>query len=192
MFALFNRTLCSVIMILIIVGTSLDVLSIYKILVMKNNNIGEFQSLWPFNILCIIIILCVTCLVNKLLHYNTKHLNGLLFPFRSNNIKRWLNNQICMCKNYWLLLLLVKFLFGFSAYKNTKLLFSISPKGNSEMLHCLNGIRFISITWIILGHVFGNLAEMPTNNYFPYLIRVGRCFSDVATLLKLFTFELCT
>ncbi len=27
-------------------------------------------SLWPFNMLCIIFILCVTCLVNKLLQYN--------------------------------------------------------------------------------------------------------------------------
>ncbi len=28
--------------------------------------------MWPFNMLCIILILCVTCLVNKLLQYNTK------------------------------------------------------------------------------------------------------------------------
>ena len=33
--------------------------------------VKDFSS--PFNVLCIIFILCVTCLVNKPLQYNTKH-----------------------------------------------------------------------------------------------------------------------
>ncbi len=31
----------------------------------------RYRQLWPFNMLCILFILCVTCLVNKLLQYNT-------------------------------------------------------------------------------------------------------------------------
>jgi peptidoglycan/LPS O-acetylase OafA/YrhL len=39
-------------------------------------------------------------------------------------------------------------------------------------LYSLNGIRFISMTWVVLGHVFGELGSYPTNNYIPYLTRV--------------------
>ena len=65
------------------------------------------------------------------------------------------------------------FLLGFSAYKNTKVLFSISNKSNPDHLHCLNGIRFISMTWVILGHVFGNLAANPNNTNLPYSEKVN-------------------
>jgi len=64
---------------------------------------------------------------------------------------------------------------GFSAYKNTKVLFAISDQnrqGKSEILHCINGIRFISITWVLLGHVIGNLSNDPANNFLPYLFKV--------------------
>jgi peptidoglycan/LPS O-acetylase OafA/YrhL len=44
------------------------------------------------------------------------------------------------------------------------------------MLHCINGVRVISIVWVVLGHVFGNIPNFPTNNYFPYYLKV--CFSD--------------
>ena len=68
-------------------------------------------------------------------------------------------------------------LLGFSAYKNTKVLFATSGQnspGKSEILHCLNGIRFISMTWVVIGHVFTNLAASPRNNYSIYLMKVTK------------------
>jgi peptidoglycan/LPS O-acetylase OafA/YrhL len=61
---------------------------------------------------------------------------------------------------------------GFSAYQNTRILFKITPKNKPDILYSLNGIRFISMTWVVLGHVFGELGSYPTNNYIPYLTRV--------------------
>jgi hypothetical protein len=31
-------------------------------------------------------------------------------------------------------------------------------------LYCLNGIRFISMTWVILCHVYGQLGLYPSTN----------------------------
>jgi hypothetical protein len=64
---------------------------------------------------------------------------------------------------------------GFSVYKNTKVLFATSgqnSQGKSEILHCLNGIRFISMTWVVIGHVFTNLAASPSNNFSFYFSKV--------------------
>ena len=44
------------------------------------------------------------------------------------------------------------FVRAFSAIRNTKKIFSI--KENDESLSCLHGIRFLSMTWVILGHTF--------------------------------------
>jgi hypothetical protein len=77
-----------------------------------------------------------------------------------------------MIKNGFFLSFSATFLLGFSAYKNTKVLFAISNKSNPEHLHCLNGIRFISITWVILGHVFGNLTATPNNTNASYTAKV--------------------
>jgi len=66
-------------------------------------------------------------------------------------------------------------LIGFSAYKNTKVLFATSGQnrtGKSEILHCLNGIRFISMTWVVIGHVFTNVAASPSNNFSFYFMKV--------------------
>lgn len=70
--------------------------------------------------------------------------------------------------------LVEKFLLGLSAYRNTRALFKISSKKNPEMLHCLNGIRFISMTWVVLGHVYGNFGNYPTNNNLIYTIKVTK------------------
>ena len=81
------------------------------------------------------------------------------------NLKLFMN--ICLVE---------KFLLGFSVYRNTKALFKISSKKNPEMLHCLNGIRFISMTWVVLAHVYGNFANgnYPTNNNLFYTIKVTK------------------
>jgi hypothetical protein len=62
---------------------------------------------------------------------------------------------------------------GCSAYKNTRLLFTVSEKnGKSEHLYCLNGIRFISMTWVLMGHVCGNVTLEPAYNLAPYGLKV--------------------
>ncbi len=73
-------------------------------------------------------------------------------------------------------------LLGFSAYKNTKVLFATSDKnssGKSEILHCLNGIRFISMTWVVLGHVFGNFVAAPSNNFLFYISKVSKIIKNI-------------
>lgn len=47
----------------------------------------------------------------------------------------------------------LKILLSFSAYTNGKRLLSTESIG-SDHLDCLNGIRFISMTWVVLGHTF--------------------------------------
>lgn len=48
---------------------------------------------------------------------------------------------------------LFKILLGFSAYTNTKKIFNVSNVGEGK-LDCLDGIRFMSIGWVILGHTY--------------------------------------
>jgi hypothetical protein len=74
--------------------------------------------------------------------------------------------------------LLEIFLLGFSANRNIKALFKISSKKNPEMLHCLNGIRFFSMTWVVLGHVFGNFLSYPVYNKFKYAFKVSQILLD--------------
>ena len=47
---------------------------------------------------------------------------------------------------------------GFSAYNNTRKLFDTKP--SSENLGCINGIRFISMTWVVVGHTFQNMTVL--------------------------------
>ena len=57
-----------------------------------------------------------------------------------------------------------KFFLNFGLYNNTKrLLDTTPPKG--DHISCLDGIRFISMTWVVLGHVLMQvLGELPTNS----------------------------
>jgi hypothetical protein len=48
--------------------------------------------------------------------------------------------------------MIYKIFVSFSAYTNTAKLFRISK--SSGQLDCLNGIRVLSITWVVLGHHF--------------------------------------
>ena len=44
-----------------------------------------------------------------------------------------------------------KFLLNFGLYSNTKRLLDTNPP-KGDHLACLDGIRFVSITWVMLGH----------------------------------------
>ena len=51
---------------------------------------------------------------------------------------------------------------GFSAYTNTKKIMKTSSGGRGE-LGCLNGMRYLSMSWIVLGHVLWEFCN--TSNY---------------------------
>ena len=76
--------------------------------------------------------------------------------------------------NYLLLLVTRKQLYlAFSIYTNGEKLFKCQRTKSTETLDCLNGIRALSIIWIILGHRFVmtlflpviNLADVPLVNF---------------------------
>jgi peptidoglycan/LPS O-acetylase OafA/YrhL len=51
---------------------------------------------------------------------------------------------------------------GFSAYSNTVKIFSTSSI-RSDSLTCINGIRFLSMTWVLFGHAYGNILITSKN-----------------------------
>lgn len=54
-----------------------------------------------------------------------------------------------------------KFLLGFSVYSNSmKLLNTNIPKG-ADHLGCIDGIRFLSMSWVVLCHCWGEAFTMP-------------------------------
>ncbi len=54
--------------------------------------------------------------------------------------------------------LVSQILLSFSAYSNTKRIFTI---GNTDgQLECLNGVRFFSIAWVILGHTYRHMITV--------------------------------
>ncbi|KAJ8916787.1 hypothetical protein NQ315_005792 [Exocentrus adspersus] len=52
---------------------------------------------------------------------------------------------------------------AFSVYSNGRKLFRISK--NSGELTCLNGIRFLSMMWVIIGHIFSMVYMAPIVNF---------------------------
>ncbi len=59
-----------------------------------------------------------------------------------------------MDKPYW-----QTFLLGFSFYANSKKMLDCS-KGNSGQINCLNGIRFISMSWVFISHAYTYMFMM--------------------------------
>ena len=51
------------------------------------------------------------------------------------------------------------FLMNFSAYSNTVKLFDVNMPKNANHLECLDGIRFLSISWVVLGHTLSNVIQ---------------------------------
>ncbi|CAC5392295.1 unnamed protein product [Mytilus coruscus] len=62
-------------------------------------------------------------------------------------------------------------LLAFSVYTNGAKLFN--TKQNKDILTCINGIRFISMTWVILGHTYQMPLQMSDNmvSFFPKMIK---------------------
>ena len=52
---------------------------------------------------------------------------------------------------------------GFSAYTNTLRVFSTDTVG-PDSLESINGIRFLSITWVIVGHCYNMYEEFPPSD----------------------------
>ena len=83
-----------------------------------------------------------------------------------------------------------KFFLNFGLYANTKRLLDTNPP-KGDHLACLDGLRFISISWVMLGHIL--TAEM---NFFPltniaFFTQVKFMFSKKATKIdKIFIVDL--
>ena len=45
-----------------------------------------------------------------------------------------------------------KVFLAFSVYTNGKKILNVEQKG--DQIFCIHGIRFVSMTWVILGHTF--------------------------------------
>ena len=53
---------------------------------------------------------------------------------------------------------------GFSAYSNTVKIFS-TGKISQDSLTCINGIRFLSMTWVLISHGYSQFgSSLPVNN----------------------------
>lgn len=67
---------------------------------------------------------------------------------------------------------------AFSAYTNGKKLFDMTRTESSQSIECLNGLRSLSLLWIIFGHRFFDLFLGPTTNFdYATEIWLGNIFS---------------
>ena len=57
-----------------------------------------------------------------------------------------------------------KLLSAFSMYTHGAKLFELKEINSPNVINCLNGIRTLSIFWIILGHRFNSRFEIPVYN----------------------------
>ena len=57
-----------------------------------------------------------------------------------------------------------KLYISFSAYTNGRKLFDIEENKSPNAINCLNGIRALSVFWIVFGHRMNNQLNVPTAN----------------------------
>ena len=58
-----------------------------------------------------------------------------------------------------------KFLLNFGLYRNTSSFLDTSPP-KGDHLGCLDGIRFLSMSWVFIGHFLGDILNFPIRNLF--------------------------
>lgn len=62
-----------------------------------------------------------------------------------------------------------RFLMAFSIPSNAEKLFMFSTVANNNNINCLNGIRVLSMIWVIYAHSFITSVDVPKINYMDYL-----------------------
>ena len=71
-------------------------------------------------------------------------------------------------KNIILFIDIHKFFLNFGLYSNIKRFFNTDPP-KGDHLSCLDGIRFLSISWVMMGHIFSTeLDTFPISNILPF------------------------
>ena len=58
-----------------------------------------------------------------------------------------------------------RFFLNFGLYRNTSSLLDTTPP-RGDHLGCLDGIRFLSITWVFMGHFCGDVYGYPLRNLY--------------------------
>ncbi|KAJ3644146.1 hypothetical protein Zmor_026818 [Zophobas morio] len=67
---------------------------------------------------------------------------------------------------------------AFSLYSNGKKIFHL---GNSQQLLCLNGIKSLSMLWVVLGHVYMAYVFVPLDNYLDVYNWIESTYSQYIT-----------
>ena len=97
------------------------------------------------------------------------HFNVDIYSLVILNFETFHMPVLSICLSAW-----QKLLLGFGLYENTSRLFNTNvPKGSGH-LNCLDGIRFLSMSWVVMGHVWSSSIGFlfPGLNSFPYMMKV--------------------
>ena len=85
------------------------------------------------------------------------------------NLKKLVSNTKLpiLNSNYPLTIISVsrKFFLNFGLYRNTSSFLDTSPP-KGDHLGCLDGIRFLSMSWVFIGHFLGDILNFPIRNLF--------------------------
>ena len=91
------------------------------------------------------------------------------------HVSREIDNRLLYISCLYLFLALYTCLMNFSAYSNTVKLFDVNIPKNANHLECLDGIRFLSISWVVLGHTLSNVIQYFSITDVSFVSRVNIC-----------------